>query len=325
VGCAEREKSAIPDVFPPTTNISVYFSPPTDLNEKLSQLIDTAKVTVDGAFYSLRSPRVAQALLRASIRGVRVRLILDDDQRFREYSAYPRLKNFSLVKTDADNRSLMHNKFCIVDGQWVWTGSYNPNLGAIYENNDVVLVQSRELAARYRKKFAQFWEGKFHSPLLGNIDQGIELENLRIRVCFSPEDQAFEQILQELRKAQKSIYFATFTFTHPEIAQLLIEKYQQGVEVKGLSEFEQVGRWSVFPLFESLSMSVKVDRNYSFAFHHKFFLIDDAVVITGSFNPTKSAAQKNNENILIIESEEIAGEYRDYFQRMGRKWYGRKF
>ena len=97
------------------------------------------------------------------------------------------------------------------------------------------------------------------------------------------------------------------------------------MEVKGLMEFEQVGRYSVFPLLEELGMSVKVDRNYSFAFHHKFFLIDEKVVISGSFNPTKSAALRNNENILIIESEEVAAEYRQHFQSIGRKWWGRKF
>ena len=208
-GCAGQEESTPPDYSSPVSNISVYFSPPTDLNEKLSQLIDEAKISVEGAFYSLRSPQVTQALLRASLRGVRVRLVLDDEQRFREYSAYPRLKNFHLVKTDADNRALMHNKFCIVDGRWLWTGSYNPNPGAIYENNDVVLIQSEELAAIYRKKFEQFWQGNFHSPLtetcrgLIHRTRNNESQEVRVATYFSPEGQAFEQILLELKKPRR--------------------------------------------------------------------------------------------------------------------------
>ena len=47
--------------------------------------------------------------------------------------------------------------------------------------------------------------------------------------------------------------------------------------------------------------------------HHKTFIIGDNVVITGSYNPSASGTGKNDENIVIISSEEIAGEYLEEF------------
>ena len=47
--------------------------------------------------------------------------------------------------------------------------------------------------------------------------------------------------------------------------------------------------------------------------HHKFFIIDNRTVITGSFNPSKNADNRNDENIVIIEDAEIAAEFLDEF------------
>ena len=174
-GCGEEEKSAPPGDFPPAARISVYFSPPTDLNERLSQLIDSAKVNVEGAFYSLRSPQVTQALLRASARGVGVRVILDDEQKFREGSAYPRFKNFHLVRTDTDRRALMHNKFCIFEKNKgcdklerakgrsiVYTGSFNLTWKANYVNQEnVCFMDDSEIVQKYKERFEKIKDEVF--------------------------------------------------------------------------------------------------------------------------------------------------------------------
>ena len=50
--------------------------------------------------------------------------------------------------------------------------------------------------------------------------------------------------------------------------------------------------------------------------HHKVFIVDEAVVITGSYNFTRSAAESNDENVLIIYSPEIAARYLEEFSRV---------
>ncbi|MBT7927691.1 hypothetical protein HN695_05100, partial [Candidatus Woesearchaeota archaeon] len=47
--------------------------------------------------------------------------------------------------------------------------------------------------------------------------------------------------------------------------------------------------------------------------HHKVFIIDDHIVITGSYNPTASGTEKNDENILIIYSDDVAAEFVDEY------------
>jgi len=54
--------------------------------------------------------------------------------------------------------------------------------------------------------------------------------------------------------------------------------------------------------------------------HHKVFIIDNETVITGSFNPTKNADLRNDENILIIHNKWIAKKYLKEFEKV---WFGR--
>ena len=53
--------------------------------------------------------------------------------------------------------------------------------------------------------------------------------------------------------------------------------------------------------------------NNSYSMHHKVFIIDDKIVITGSYNPTKSGTSKNDENVLVIYSSEVAEKYLEEF------------
>jgi phosphatidylserine/phosphatidylglycerophosphate/cardiolipin synthase-like enzyme len=57
---------------------------------------------------------------------------------------------------------------------------------------------------------------------------------------------------------------------------------------------------------------------YSFSktMHHKVFIIDNKTVITGSYNPTKNANERNDENILIIHDKKIAEKYLKEFERI---------
>jgi len=57
-----------------------------------------------------------------------------------------------------------------------------------------------------------------------------------------------------------------------------------------------------------LGMNVKKDTN-KYKMHHKVFIIDNETVVTGSFNPTASAENKNDENIIIIKDKVIAGSF----------------
>lgn len=296
-------------------SVEVFFSTTEDLNNKLAECIERAREDIKGCFYGIKSEEVASALIKAHLRGVKVQIVIDEGRLFLENSLYPKLKNFDLVKEDTTTSGLMHHKFCVIDGGMVWTGSYNPNPYAEYENNDAVVVQSKEVAAVYIREFEKLWESGTKSPKKESLGKIFLDGDTTVEVYFSPEDGDFalERMLEILGDAKMSIYFAQFTITHPDIALALIRKAKKGIEVKGVVEYEQVGPYSKYPWFKLFEIDVQKDKNYFFAFHHKFFIVDEHTVITGSLNPTKAGFESNRENLLIIHSSKIAKEYLEYF------------
>ncbi|HCG76386.1 TPA: phospholipase, partial [bacterium] len=124
-----------------------------------------------------------------------------------------------------------------------------------------------------------------------------------------------EAIIKRIKKAKKSIYFATFVFTNRKIANAIVKKFNEGIKVKGIMEREGLSPYCRYWLFKDIKADVKWDNNF-YLLHHKFFIIDDKILITGSYNPTRGAEEKNEENILILESPEICSIYQDEFERL---------
>ena len=162
------------------------------------------------------------------------------------------------------------------------------------------------------------WAGKDTNPSAKHNNKTYLDENETVEVYFSPEDGniLLARIMELLQNAKSSIYFAQFTITHPDIAKILIKKANKGIDVKGVMESDQIGAYSKYPWFEIRGMNIRKDKNYCFPFHHKFFIIDSETVITGSLNATKAAFNTNGENVLIINSTEVAKKYLRYFKNI---------
>ena len=151
--CAQKQEM---DYFS-SSHIRIFFSPTVNLNLALAKYIDDAQSSINACFYAINSEEVAHALIKAHLKGVKVQIVIDEGRIFEEESFYPKLKNFGLVRKDTITKGLMHDKFCIIDGRIVWTGSYNPNSYAVYENNDAVAIESEELANIYTQAFETLW------------------------------------------------------------------------------------------------------------------------------------------------------------------------
>lgn len=297
-----------------------YFSPQDSLYAHLVRLIQEAEKSIYAAFYKLELKEVSDALLEAHKRGVKVRIFTDDMTSRGEKSRLDSLNKFFPVKTDKDPESFMHHKFCVIDEKIVWTGSFNPTYsGSSRENNNVVVVMSSLLAAQFIKEFERLWEEESLSLNLNlNLNPTPVLLESEISVYFSLYDNPEEAIIQELEKAKESIYFALFTFTSQKIAQAIIHKFAENIEIKGILEKKQDGPFSRYDSLKRLRVPVRWDRNFYFM-HHKFFIIDQKIVITGSFNPTWHANYSNRENLIIIYSPSLASQYEEEFNRLWRE------
>ena len=228
-----------------------------------------------------------------------VKLVIDTDNK-------ETLKGAGIVE---DNRSAyMHNKFCIVDNEKLMTGSFNPTFNGAYKNNNnMIIIHSKHLALNYEGEFAELWNKTFGK---GKVTENplMYLNNKRYESYFCPEDHCADKIAAELEKANESIYFMIFSFTHDHLATILVKKYREGLEIKGVMEKSQNSKYTKYKLFSNQGMLVLWDKNPSMM-HHKVFIIDNKTVVTGSFNPSNNADKSNDENILIIGDKEIAQRY----------------
>ena len=144
----------------------------------------------------------------------------------------------------------------------------------------------------------------------------IEIDEVLVETYFSPEDGVQQRIVELLESAESSIRFMAFTFTDNEMAQTLNQQHKAGILVEGIVEARNINDMgSDIEALQQVGLNVWLDGN-PYNMHHKVMIIDDAIVITGSYNFSRSAAEYNDENVLIIHSPEIAAHYLDEFERL---------
>ncbi|MBD3310475.1 hypothetical protein GF351_04605, partial [Candidatus Woesearchaeota archaeon] len=175
-------------------------------------------------------------------------------------------------------------------------------------------LESGYLAQNYEDEFQELWSGTFGKGEKVRYPE-VHVNGIMIKNYFSPDDDTAEKIEKEISEAEESVYFMIFSFTHPAIATEIVLAHERGLDVKGVMEKSQNSRYSRKSLFDTQGLDVMWDNN-SANMHHKFFVIDEEIVITGSFNPSKNADERNDENILIIHDEVIAGMFAEEFRRM---------
>lgn len=307
--------------------IEVVFTAPTypeeaanrygGLDEQLADAIDEAERTVDVAAYDFDLERVADALIRAHERGLRVRLVTDSD--YADELGPVRLEAAGIPVVYDERGAFMHDKFVVLDEAAVWTGSWNlTDYGTYRNNNNVVIVESQALAQNYTTEFEEmFEEGAFGptSPAETPYSQ-VEVGEILVENYFGAEEEIAPRIIEQLEEAETSIQFLAFTFTDDGISGAMNRKHREGVLVQGVVESRNAGSMgSDVEALQKAGADVLKDGN-PYNMHHKVIIIDGTIVITGSYNFTRNAADSNDENVLIIHSPGIAASYLREFDRV---------
>lgn len=295
--------------FENSTAPEVYFCPTDNCEAEMIAWLDVAERSIHCALHELELEGVKEKLLEKSSE-VEVKIIVDD----KYYDEIPELVAAGLAIND--NRSaLMHNKFCVIDSVVVWTGSFNPTQrGAYSNNNNVVVYQSAYLAKNFEDEFTEMWGGTFGKGSESDYP-AVEIDGNKIESYFCPEDWCSNKLIYALQDASESIDFMTFSFTHDEVGEQVIERFENGVAVRGVFEKSQNNAYLEKPKFEEAGINVRWDGNKA-NMHHKVFIIDGETVVTGSFNPSNNADKRNDENLLIIHDEEVAALFSSEFEKV---------
>jgi phosphatidylserine/phosphatidylglycerophosphate/cardiolipin synthase-like enzyme len=288
---------------------------------KLIQFVDSAQDQILISAFEFDLVPLADALIRASERGVEIRWLTDDEYGLEadeeELGLFERLEEAGIEVRDDDRGELMHNKFLVIDNQTVWTGSTNlTENGSFRNNNNALAIGSVALARVYEQEFEEMWAGEFGARAPSNIEQqSLTILGTPIQVYFAAEDKPITSLVPLIEQAQESIKFLAFSFTHDELGQAMLDRAAAGVEVKGI--FETRGSETEFSELTNLwcaGLPVRQDGNPG-NLHHKVIVVDDRVVVTGSANFSNNGDRFNDENLIILANEDIAREYLNEFDR----------
>jgi len=144
----------------------LYFSPAGGCEQALLDAIAGAEKSIAVAMYCFTNERLADALIAAAGRGVRVRVLLDEEQLTSKYIQGPRLAAAPGVEVKIEKRpGSLHIKYAVIDDETFAAGSYNWTYPAEKENDEFLIVEKGGPYARaFATHFAKLWEA---TPRLG--------------------------------------------------------------------------------------------------------------------------------------------------------------
>lgn len=324
---------------------------PDDLQAVICNYIKKARHTLDVAVQEIDNEVIAQALLDASCKGIRVRVFIEQDylvdntppkrsrskskaalQRFydkqwSERKLIDRKSNRDIlaamlrcgidVKADL-NPKIFHQKFIVRDYQngrslgskaGVLTGSTNFTETGVHKNlNHVVIFNSARIARMYAAEFNELASGTFGAMSARRKPNSstVNLNGVPVRIRFSPDDSPELEVVKQMLKTKRWMYFAIFTFSSSSgIDDAMIMLRRAGVRIRGVLDAVQGKHaWSATKWLHDKGIDVFLSDSKKMhglgKLHHKLMVIDSDIVIAGSMNYTSPANTLNDENIFVI-------------------------
>lgn len=285
---------------------------------RLAAAIEEARLSVDLAVYSFSLWSIRDALLDAQRRGVQIRIVMESSNRDRDVPQELIDAGISIL---GDRREgLMHDKFVIIDRSEVWVGSMNFTIGGGYQdNNNLIRIRSQKLVENYQTEFDEMFVGDHFGPdTVSDTPNPVTFVNgTMIETYFSPDDGVSDVIVDLVSDADESIYFMAYSFTSDPISEAIQSRARDGVSIAGVMDHSQVAsnQGGEYDVFVQAGLDV-VEDGIQGLMHHKVFIIDEQIVITGSYNFSRSAEERNDENILVIYNTDIAKAFLAEFQRV---------
>lgn len=315
-------------------NINLYMGPhtlgaPDNLEETIIQFIEGAQKRLEIAIQEVDNWKIANAIIQAKQRGITTTVVLEGDY----LKSYPGLRNpyregGSLahnreimatmmragvnVKLDF-NTSIFHQKFVVRDRQSVLTGSTNFTGTGVTKNlNHIFVIHDKKIARLYYREFKEIMQGNFGKRNEGHdpIPDVEEVSGIPIKVLFAPDHNPEMEIMKQMAKAKHRIDFAIFTFSQSSgIDDQMLMTARAGVKIKGVFENKAGNQdWAATRVLDKAGIDTYLASKLIHdqfpeklgKLHHKLMIIDEQVVIGGSFNYTGPANALNDENILIF-------------------------
>jgi hypothetical protein len=305
-----------------------------DFASLLIDRINKAKYSIDVAIWEFNDyPSIADALISAKNRGVKVRFI------YSHASNTPTMDSLAadtipIIHRNYDTIGIMHNKFWIFDyrynsdssRKYLCTGSANVSHAMFHsDRNNMIFIQDESLCAIFTREFEQMWgshtdlpdttRSRFGPQKFNNIPHVLNVAGIRMEVYFSPNEGVPAFLENTIStKTTYSLFFGMLKFDLASMEDNLHSIFNMGRQVCGVFDsslsFEAN---SAYPRMKGLAVphawmphaDVFIDT-IDGLLHHKYLIIDantqsgNKITSTGSFNWQLVGSQENDDNSLTI-------------------------
>lgn len=136
---------------------------------------------------------------------------------------------------------------------------------------------------------------------------------------FSPGDECLRRIQRLIRESRFTLDVCVFTITDDRIARSLLDAHDRGVRLRLISDDEKAGDiGSDLAKIRSAGVPTVFDRTRDHM-HHKFAISDKRLVVSGSYNWTRSAATRNQENIIVLGDPRLVAGFQTEFEKLWKE------
>jgi phosphatidylserine/phosphatidylglycerophosphate/cardiolipin synthase-like enzyme len=215
------------------------------------------------------------------------------------------------------NPKIFHQKFILRDYRGkasrtsaLLTGSANFTVTDTHRNlNHLMVFHSAYVCKQYATEFAQLRNGSFGRREHGDAPKVYDLAGVPVKVLFAPDHTPELEIIKQMLKGSKEIYFAIFTFAGSSgIDDAMLALARGGMKIKGVLDPGQARhKWAAPRWLRDPNIELYIPRRTGVLadlrkVHHKLMVIDEQIVVAGSFNYTAPANEFNDENIFVLGS-----------------------
>ena len=311
---------------------------PDDLDGVIRAFIDEATTSLLIAVQEIDSEPIARAIIAAKARRVQVKLILEASYLTEEAATEDpwlsggdnetnRTIHAALLRARIDvvtdlNPAIFHQKFIVRDSgkptAAVLTGSTNftrtdtgtntESSGPVVGNNlnHVLILRGQKPASQYKAEFERMRAGTFGDLHERHEAKPVEvrLAGIRVKPLFAPRHGPEMEIMKQMLKASQRIDFAMFTFAQSSgIDDTMNRLVNESLPIRGVLDRAQgAQKWAATTGLQAAGVQLfeNKPRTAVRKLHHKLMVIDERLVIAGSFNYTGPATTLNDENIIIL-------------------------
>lgn len=269
-----------------------------DLRNTVLSAIGAAEKTIVLAVYSLSDNKVVKALKAKADAGVDVYVIVD----IKASPTSHRLLGTNITTIRRSANGLMHLKILLIDTKQVWIGSANMSYDSLRTHGNLIVAMENEPLAQaldcYLRNLPD--AGPVTHPCAAPIQ--FAQEGQSGDMWMLPDSKAaLSTLIDLINKAQNSLQVAMFTWTHPALTDAIIKAKKRGIDVTVVIDNNQgqgAGAEVVHRLREA-GVRTHLSRSAGLL-HYKMAIIDEAILVIGSANWTRSAFVRNDDCFIVL-------------------------